>query len=137
MPRLVLDTSWVAASVFEDEASAEADAPYVRVVQDGIVVPAIWPLEVANMIRQGERRGRIATSNLDATLARLLAIPCQVEPVTSAQALTAILNLARLHGLTSYDASYLSLAMGSDMPLATRDGALIRTARAEGVALVT
>ncbi|MGG5811329.1 type II toxin-antitoxin system VapC family toxin [Falsiroseomonas sp. CW058] len=135
MPAIVLDTSWVAAFVFADEASPAADALYAAVMRDGIVVPALWPVEVSNMLRQGERRGRIGQGNLSATLAKVLAIPCEVEPMSATQALGPVLDLARRHALTAYDASCLECARRLGLPLATRDEALIRAAGPEGVGL--
>jgi len=43
-----------------------------------------------------------------------------------------LLNLARKHRLTAYDAAYLELALRLDLPLATVDDRLMRAARAEG-----
>ena len=43
--------------------------------------------------------------------------------------------LARTHGLTSYDAAYLELAIRLGVPLATLDEKLSAAARNEGVTL--
>jgi len=40
-----------------------------------------------------------------------------------------ILSLARKHGISTYDASYLDLAMRSGLPVATRDAALAKAAK--------
>ena len=44
-----------------------------------------------------------------------------------------ILSLARTLGLSTYDASYLDLAMRLDLPLATLDAALANAAKKSGV----
>jgi predicted nucleic acid-binding protein len=44
--------------------------------------------------------------------------------------------LAERHSLTAYDAAYLELAIGAELPLAARDSALSRAAIAENVAFV-
>ncbi len=44
--------------------------------------------------------------------------------------------LARKHGLTVYDASYLELAQRESLVLATLDKDLIRAARAENIKLL-
>lgn len=46
-----------------------------------------------------------------------------------------IVALARKHQLSTYDASYLDLALRKGLPLATQDKALIRAAADCGVAL--
>jgi predicted nucleic acid-binding protein len=50
--------------------------------------------------------------------------------------LNTVLDLARSEGLSSYDASYLELAMRRGVPLATKDDALARAARRVGVSLL-
>jgi predicted nucleic acid-binding protein len=45
-------------------------------------------------------------------------------------------HLARKHGLTTYDAAYLQLALRAKLSLATADTMLKRAALAEGVALL-
>jgi predicted nucleic acid-binding protein len=47
-----------------------------------------------------------------------------------------VLRLARAHRLSVYDAVYLDLAMDRGLALATRDVALRKAARAEGVSLI-
>ena len=44
-----------------------------------------------------------------------------------------ILNLARRYGLSSYDASYLELALRENLPLATLDEDLIKSAEKAGI----
>lgn len=47
-----------------------------------------------------------------------------------------VLKLARTHGLSVYDASYLELALRAEIPLATLDTQLATAAFAEGAALI-
>jgi predicted nucleic acid-binding protein len=47
-----------------------------------------------------------------------------------------LIQLARSHRLSLYDAIYLDLAMREHLPLATVDTALARAAEAAGVALI-
>jgi len=46
-----------------------------------------------------------------------------------------ILALARAEGLTTYDATYLELAIRRGLPLLTRDEAVIAAAKRSGVAV--
>jgi len=48
----------------------------------------------------------------------------------------AILTLALRYDLTSYDAAYLELGLCLQLPIATRDAALMEAARAAGVGVL-
>jgi predicted nucleic acid-binding protein len=48
----------------------------------------------------------------------------------------ALMQLARRHRLTVYDAAYLELALRAGHPLATLDASLLIAARAERVPLI-
>jgi hypothetical protein len=54
----VLDNSMVMAWSFEDESDEYSDAVLDRLASTSAVVPALWPLEVANALLIGERRKR-------------------------------------------------------------------------------
>ena len=67
-------------------------------------------------------------------LAHLASLRITVDDETSAQAWGGVLNLARSHALTAYDAAYLELALRRGLPLATLDDRLRTAAQATGVA---
>jgi predicted nucleic acid-binding protein len=132
----VLDASIAAAWCFEDEAEPAVDALLDGLNAHGAVVPTLWPLEVANVLLQAERRGRITMTTVDGRLAAFEALPIRVD-TTSWQSIGAtVLALARLHGLTIYDAAYLELAARQRLPLATKDKALWRAAKAVGIVIL-
>jgi len=54
----VLDGSIALAWFFEDEADAYAESVEDALTSAVAVVPALWPLEVANGLLMGERRKR-------------------------------------------------------------------------------
>lgn len=55
----VIDNSVTMAWCFADELSPYTDALRQRLLHEGVLVPAIWPLEVANALLTGERRQRL------------------------------------------------------------------------------
>jgi len=61
---LVIDSSAVLSWCFEDEATPQSDALFERVRDQGAVVPGLWHLEVANVLLQAEKRGRIAAGDV-------------------------------------------------------------------------
>lgn len=136
MSRFVLDNSVVMAWYFEDEANAYTAAILEAMAAGEAMVPSIWPLEVANVLLVGEKRGRSTEARTSRFIALLEALPIRVDAATSQHALSSILTLAREQRLSAYDAAYLDLAMREGVPLATQDQALRRAAEACGVELM-
>ena len=56
-------------------------------------------------------------------------LPITVEQETPERMLKEIVSLARAHELSTYDASYLDLAMRLGLPFATQDASLARAAK--------
>jgi predicted nucleic acid-binding protein len=134
---LVIDCSVTMAWYFKDEATAYTNAVRAALATGRAAVPALWPLEVANVLLMGERRKRSTQAKATKWLRFLNALPIAVDAPTPGLAFDPILSLARSHKLTAYDAAYLELAMRLGLPLAARDDALEKAAKAVGVPLFT
>ena len=133
---LVLDCSTTIAWVYGDETTESVRAVFEAVGSAGAWAPALWRLEVANVLEMGVRRSRHDAAFRDATLADLALLPIRLDPETDQHAWGATARLAAGHGLTLYDAAYLELARRRGLPLATLDKALRAAATAEGVPLL-
>ena len=132
----VVDASLALAWHFEDEVSEYADRVLERLREDRTVVPSIWPVEVANGLVVAERRGRLSAARVARAVELLQELPIFVYELGAQLALGPVLDLARSHGLSAYDASYLELAMREGLPLATQDDDLREAAARAGVPLV-
>lgn len=130
---LVLDCSVAVSWCFEDEASPVTDTILERVRDEGALVPALWHLELGNVLVQAERRQRLTAAATATRLALIGALPIVTDDQTPDRALREVLTLAGAEGLTTYDASYLELAMRTGLPLASRDAALVDAARRCGI----
>ncbi len=130
----VLDASVTLAWAFQEELNAYTRG-VLRSMAEGAeaLVPAVWPLEVGNALLVAERRKRLTQADTVQFLTLLQQLPITVEPETPTRMLGEILTLAREHTLSTYDASYLDLAMRRGVPLATQDEALRRAAARSGV----
>jgi len=133
---LVLDASLALSWIYPQEATIATELVLNRVSRGGAWVPEIWPIEVANALQQGLRRGRIDLDDRDAGLVDLSRLAIQTDPETNLHAWTATLSLSTRHRLTVYDACYLELALRRGLPLATLDAELRAAADTEGVALL-
>jgi predicted nucleic acid-binding protein len=136
-PAFVADASAAISWVIPSQSSAAAEELLDRVMSgSAIVVPSLWPYEVANtlvvllrrkkMLRQDYLAARTFFSGLRASI--------DVEGVNFTASRTA--DLALEHRLSVYDASYLELAIRKQLALASRDADLNRAAARCGVRLL-
>ena len=133
MAVMVLDASVALAWVLEGEATADTEDLLERVGGGGALVPALWHLEVANALGVAELRERVTGPDVDEGIEMLGRLPIAVDSETADRAFGETRGLARYHGLSAYDASYLELASRTGLPLATLDNGLRRAAGAAGV----
>lgn len=132
----VVDASVTMSWCFYDEATPYTESVLEKLRESSAAVPTIWPLEVANILLLGERRGRIPRPKMESFVRVLQELRVSVENESPATVLGPALQIGREYGLTSYDASYLELAMRRGLPLATLDRRLIDAAGRAGVELV-
>lgn len=132
---LVIDNSVVMAWCFLDEGGVRADSILERLELGTAFVPAVWPLEVGNVLLVAERHRRLGEGASTRFLALLSELPIIVDPEPPERMFKEILALARQQKISTYDASYLDLAMRRGLPLATLDGKLKKAAQKCGVPL--
>ena len=131
----VVDCSVTMAWCFEDERTPETDALLARVVETGAFAPAIWPLEVCNVLLGAARRKRIPAEAISQVAQRIAALPIAIDTEGVELSWSRTLQLAERYGLSSYDASYLELAQRKALPLATLDTALRNATGTAGMTL--
>jgi predicted nucleic acid-binding protein len=129
----VLDGSITLAWAFDDENDAYAEAVADSLRRARAIVPGLWPLEVANALLVGERRGRVTEAKIAHFLTLLQSLPIKLDDETALRAWQETLHLARIHKLSVYDATYLELAVRLGQPLASLDEPLKEAAAAVGV----
>lgn len=128
MTAFVLDASVAVAWCFDDEGTPAAWALLDRLRTAPGYVPTIWALEIGNILLGAERRRRITRARTTEFMEILDALDIRADSDVQPRALRVVLPLAREQDLTTYDASYLELAMRLGLPLATKDRALARAA---------
>jgi predicted nucleic acid-binding protein len=130
----VIDNSVVCGLVFANQSTAYTEAIAARLPDEQIHAPALWELECVNVLRTACLRERMIASEAQELLAKFEALPIEVD--RSVVSRGELLALALRFGLTSYDASYLELALRLQLPIATKDGPLHGAALAAGVGVV-
>jgi predicted nucleic acid-binding protein len=125
------------AWVFQDEAT-EFTNNVRRSLGTGVkaLAPALWWWEVANVILAAERTKRLSAEDARQHLSLLRSLPIEIDDQSVSQAWSTTMLLARTHKLTSYDASYLELALRRGLPLASLDKQLRSAAKIEKVSVL-
>lgn len=132
----VVDSSIAMAWLFHDEGTPKTAALLNRLATETALVPAWWFIEITNVLAMAERKGRVTAAQSNAFIADLGKLAIERDDEAPDRAFTHLLPLCRTHRLTSYDAIYLDLAIRRNLPLATLDDELRRTARKLGVGLL-
>lgn len=128
MADFVIDNSIVMSWCFADEDNGYADLVLSRLESQEACVPAIWPLEVGNVLLVAERRKRLSEADSVRFLELLNNLPITVIQEPPERMCREIVALARVQKLSTYDASYLDLAMRKGLPVATLDTSLQQAA---------
>lgn len=139
--RFVLDNSVTMRWLFgdgsaEDLAYASNILALMETQAAEAFVPAVWRLEVANVIVRAESKGLLTEAKSAEFLGVLQDMAISVDMETAEHSLNDTLQLARRFKLSSYDASYLELALREGLPLATLDKDLRTALAATGAKLV-
>ena len=127
--QFVVDNSVVMSWCFEDEWNSYSEAVLDSLADGEAFVPGIWPLEVGNVLLVAERKKRLSEASVVRFLELVSSLPLSVEQETPDRMLKEIISLAREQGISTYDASYLDLAMRMDLPMSTLDASMQKAAR--------
>jgi len=128
----VLDNSVVTGWYLPDQATAYSESIASRLEGDKALVPALWQLELANVLKTACTRGKLNLHTARQILDALGQLPIEID-ASPAPGQRQIFELAMRHQLSSYDAAYLELAMRHGLPIATQDLQLKNAAIAAGV----
>ena len=136
MKEFVLDCSATLPWVFASEATKETHALHGVLIAGGKAwVPALWHLELGNVLMNARRRGRIDQAGIEKFLSTLSLYDIEVDQETMTVAWSKTLSLADSYGLSVYDAAYLELALRRGLPLASLDAPLLAAVKKSGGAL--
>lgn len=136
IPGFVLDASVALAWCFADEATPETTSLLDRLEQEVAFVPELWTLELGNILISAERRQRITFARVAEFLMLVNNLNIQIDHETANRGLHEIFSVAYAEKITTYDATYLELAMRLGVPLATKDNQLREAAKRLGVVLL-
>ena len=129
---IVLDCSYTLAMVMPDEVRP---ASMAQTAAGRMLVPSLWPYEVANALRNGLRRRRVDEEQMAVVCTRLEGL--RIETLGAADiGVRQRFVASQTHQLSAYDAAYIELALNLQCPLATLDASLADAARRAGLRIV-
>jgi len=128
---LVLDCSYMMSILLPDERPPL----FIDFSVYTIYVPSVFMLECINALIVAEKRGRMTRDERNNATEELLKSPLVIAS-TSPGHLLETARLATEQGLTSYEASYLELAMRMDAKLATFDKELAQAGQSLGISVL-
>lgn len=118
---IVLDASLLIARLLDAHIAGLDGDIYDQLNTTQLIVPAHWPVEIANALRTNVRRGRITPTDFDFIAAFLAKLEVTISPPSSLESIAVLVRFAITHNLTAYDAAYVQVAMEQGAVLATVD----------------
>ncbi len=132
MSDFVLDNSVAMRWLLASEKTADqkyAEKVLKSMLASEALTPNLWHLEAVSVLLGAEKGGTISLGEIERFISQLENLPIRVDPLTAQKAFSRILTLSREYNISSYDASYLELAMREGLPLATLDKKLTKAAK--------
>lgn len=134
MNEWIADCSLTAALFLPDESSQAADEFFNRFPVGGtLFVPVLWWQETGNVLANVLRQKRITLSRIFEIFELIEALPISTVSNYGKPYVMALFELARIYGISTYDASYLELAMAHGAGIASLDADLNWAAAEAGV----
>ncbi len=131
----VLDNSVVTGWYIHDQATAYTQTIAQRLETDRAIVPALWQLEFANVLKTACTRGKLSLDNAREIVDTIAALPIELDSGL-APSPRQLLELAMRYNLSSYDAAYLELALRHGIPIASQDTKLKEASLQAGVVVL-
>jgi predicted nucleic acid-binding protein len=130
----VVDNSVVVSWLYAGQATDYTERVLESSGTSTLHTSFIWPAEFANAATVMVKRG-LLSDELGSAMIRMADTLGLVVDRTPTD-LRVLYQVSRRYGLSAYDASYLELAMRLNIPLATRDTALIKASQSLDLFLV-
>jgi predicted nucleic acid-binding protein len=97
------------------------------------IVPELWQIEITSALLAAEKRDEITQTESDSFTSRLKTLNIFNDGLTAKQVFNSTIHIARQYSLSSYDASYLEIAIRDGIAIATLDKDLRKAAKKANV----
>jgi predicted nucleic acid-binding protein len=133
---IVVDASLFAAWLLNEPSHGPEDAVWDILTAETLFVPDHWPNEIANALRRAVRTKRITIGEVEVIAERVRLFEIAFAEPTPIHKIGTLATDALDHGLSAYDMTYVNLARGHGLPLATVDASMRRAAAALNIPLL-
>ena len=133
--KLVLDASMALAWLFNRSDEKErvcADKVLLSSSHVDAYIPSLWHIEITNALLVGKRRKVVTEAQVIDYIHKLSQLPIITDDVSIMSRRDVVMGLAHQYDLSTYDASYLDLALRLQAALATFDVQLANAMRRAG-----
>lgn len=135
---LVIDTSFTLAWIYADEKPNAAAMQVLEEIESyELYVPPIWMFEVSNSLLSSERQKRSTRLQTEHWIELLEDLAVKVDFEMTLAPFGEIISYARTTKLTTYDSTFLYLAVRNNASIATLDKNLIKAAKEAGVEVIS
>ena len=121
---IVLDASLAIEWLLDQKPPLVSADTYRALLNEQLLVPAHWPLEIANTLRPDLRDRKISIIDFKYVMESLDRLAISVQPPLDLDEIGPLTDFSVAHQLTAYDAVYVQLAMQNGATLATLDRAM-------------
>ena len=128
---VVLDASFVAPLYLQERFSEFSRGTIVRIADRPLHASTVFRWEFANILRKKLRDGMIDLTEVQNVMADVATLQLTLHELRGD--IEFLVGLADGWGLSSYDASYLDVAVQAGAELATNDKGLTKAARKAGL----
>lgn len=128
---IVVDATAFAAFLLREP---QGDAVLEQMLaHDAMLAPGLLAYELANVIAQAQRSGRLDDAAAERAREQCAGFPWVFEQHASRDRAASLSALSARHGVSAYRVAYLDIARHHNCPLLTLDDALRAAAAREGV----
>ena len=121
---IVVDSSFIMSSILSDEQRLELEKIYNMITDNSykVFAPSIFYLECENVLISSIKRNRIPKTAYENYMRLIGLLPINIDYFSASKESTYIIGkIATEYDLTSYDASYLELALRINGQIGTLD----------------
>lgn len=133
---IVVDASVVVAWLLGEKSGSSANYLFDAIPDNEAIAPSHWPLEIGNALYAPAKAGKLSPDDFQVIMDDLDHLNIRVQPPIHADEIGPLVQFAVAHGLTTYDAAYVQLALHHQAILVTLDNSMRKAARKLGVALL-